>query len=120
LEGNIYILDTNKLAGSSKEGTMSLETAVAKGDTILWSTYGLEVESYVRICNISVDETYISKPKKEKYKGTNIEYWTSDVLKNPPEKIPYNIRFEIGNQSTFYTTESNSPSIKPTLNSKKS
>lgn len=116
LEGNVYILDTNKLKGSSKEGTMYLETAVTKDDIILWSTYGLEVESYVKICNIQVDETYLSKPEEKYYEGTNIQYWTSIVKETPIENTPYSIHFEVGNTTTFFSTN-NGPSVKSVINS---
>ncbi|WP_298510381.1 hypothetical protein [uncultured Kordia sp.] len=117
LEGNVYILDTNKLKGSSKEGTIYLETAVEKNDIILWSTYGLEVESYVKICDIQVNETYLSKPTEEYYQGTNIQYWTSTVKKVPTQNIPYSIHFEVGNTTTLFATKSNGPSVKSVTNS---
>ncbi|MEM6719426.1 MAG: hypothetical protein AAF611_08940 [Bacteroidota bacterium] len=112
LDGNMYLFDTNKLQGSTKEGTSNLESAVQKNDQVLWSTYGLEVESYVKICDITVDETYLTKPKAEYYEGTNIQYWTSRVLKTPETTIPYSIQFEVGDTTTLFATKKG-PSIKP-------
>lgn len=112
LEGNMYLFDTNKLQGSTKEGTINLESAVKKDDQVLWSTYGLEVESYVKICDITVDKNYLTQPKAEYYEGTNIQYWSSRVLKTPEKNIPYSIQFEVGDPTTLFATKKG-PSIKP-------
>lgn len=112
LEGNVHIMDTNKLNGSSNEGTLVLETAVKKGDELVWSTYGLEVESYVEISDIKVDTEFLIKPVQEFYEGTNISYWKTTVIKTPKDTVPYSIDFYVGNKSiTFSTIEG--PHIKP-------
>jgi hypothetical protein len=118
LEKNAYFMDTNKLNGSSNEGSMHLETAVDLGDIIIWTCYGLEVESYVQISNIDVNEKYMTKPKQHFYEGTNIPYWQSSVTKVPEEQFNYVIHFEVGNTTTYYAA--GTPSIKPGNNTQKS
>jgi len=112
LEGNVHLMDNNKLNGSSNQGTLFLETAVKKGDELVWSTYGLEVESYVEISGIEVDTNFLKKPVKEFYEGTNISYWKSTVIDTPIDIVPYSIDFYVGNRNTIFSTNIG-PSIKP-------
>ncbi|CAM1364047.1 hypothetical protein [Tenacibaculum xiamenense] len=117
LDKNLYLMDNNKLNGSNNEGTASLETAIQKGDELVWSTFGLEVESYVEINTIKVNKTYITEPVKSYYDGTNIPYWTATVLKAPTKKMGYTIDFNVGDTKTVFSI-TNGPSIKPIIKKK--
>ncbi len=112
LEENGHLMDTNKLNGSRNEGTFLLETAVKKGDELIWSAYGLEVESYVEISDIKVNKNFLKEPVKEFYEGTNISYWKSTVIKAPKNTVSYSIDFYVGNKKTIFSTNEG-PSIKP-------
>jgi hypothetical protein len=112
LQGNVHLMDTNKLNGSINEGTLVLETAVKEGDELIWSTFGLETESYVEISDITVNFEFLNKPIRKVYDGTNISYWESKVIKTPTGKIPYSIRFCVGSSGAIFSTIKG-PSIKP-------
>ena len=103
LQGNINILDNNRLSGSLDEGTDVLKTTIKKDDTLVWTTFGLEVESFVEISNISIDPL-ICEPVKKYYIGTNIPYWIATIKKDLLEEIPYSLSFLVGNNPQEFST----------------
>ena len=49
LSGNIFLVDNNKVSGSSGEGTEALQTAVEEGDELVWIVQPLECEAHASI-----------------------------------------------------------------------
>jgi hypothetical protein len=78
LDGNLYLYDTNKAAGSAGFGTPELHSRVRKGDTLLWNVIPLECETYVALADIEIDPR-IAEPARKVYPGTDIVFWTAEV-----------------------------------------
>ena len=64
LADNIYLMDNNKEGGSIREGTASLQTKIAVGDTIQWVVNGMEVETAVNIRSVTGPGAALCKPNK--------------------------------------------------------
>jgi hypothetical protein len=98
LSGNFYMLDTNRVEGSSELGTEHLKTKVVQGDRLVWNALALECEAYVAIEAIYIDPQFC-EPKKEFYLGTDIIYWVATVKKTPCV-LPYQLSFCLGTRRT--------------------
>ncbi|HEY6795050.1 MAG TPA: hypothetical protein VI248_10260 [Kineosporiaceae bacterium] len=95
LAGNLYLYDTNKSGGSTGHGSEDLHTRVKVGDQLLWTAFGLECETFLRIAEISMDET-VCVPERHLYPGTDVSYWIATVKKNPIGELPYRLAFTVG------------------------
>lgn len=63
LGANVYMVDTNKYAGSGAEGTNELKTELNIGDTIVWTVAPIDPGTSVEIQGFSgaaVSERYIN------------------------------------------------------------
>lgn len=104
LQGNFYLLDTNRANGSTGVGTEELRTAVRQGDNLVWSVLPLECEAYVAIDGIEIDKS-ICEPERNTYPGTDISYWSATVKKDV-DATPYHISFRLGTRVSPMTTVS--------------
>ncbi|NRB39911.1 MAG: hypothetical protein HRU20_15825 [Pseudomonadales bacterium] len=99
MSGNHYLVDNNKVNGSTEEGTEVLKTKVSKGDKVVWVAQPLETESFASIEGILIDKDYCN-PKKKYYEGTNVSYWVGIVKKDTDQhEIPYNLQFKVGSRA---------------------
>ena len=97
LSGNFYMLDTNKLNGSTGIGTENLRTVVKKGDKLIWNVFALECEAYACIDEIIIDRNYC-EPERKAYDGTDFVYWAGTVKKDI-KVLAYNLKFKLGSRS---------------------
>lgn len=95
LSGNLYLYDTNKAGGSTGHGTEDLQTRVKQGDQLLWTAFGLECETYLRIADISIDEE-VCEPRRHVYPGTDVSYWVATVKRDAIGTVPYQIAYTVG------------------------
>jgi hypothetical protein len=95
LEGNLFLYDTNKTAGSTGFGTADLRTRVSSGDTLIWNVVVLECETYAAIDGIVIDDK-ICTPERKVYPNTDIVYWTGTVKRHVAEPVPYRLKFRLG------------------------
>ena len=104
LSGQIYFVDNNKAGGSKNLGTEQLETAVEKGDRLVWTVCFLECEAYACIEDIIIDPDYC-EPELKVYQGTDVSYWTG-IVKRSVKSVPYNIRLLLGTREEPISTAS--------------
>ncbi|MFI6507118.1 hypothetical protein ACIBCT_05895 [Streptosporangium sp. NPDC050855] len=109
LDGNLYLYDTNRPAGSTGFGTPELHSRVRKGDTLLWNVIPLECETYVSLADVEIDPQ-IAEPTQKVYPGTDIVFWTAEVKQDLTEPVPYRLSFLLGTVTTPFT-----PSGRPAL-----
>ncbi|MFC4530889.1 hypothetical protein [Sphaerisporangium dianthi] len=109
LDGNLYLYDTNRAAGSSGFGTPELRSLVRKGDTLLWNVIPLECETYVALADIEIDPR-IAEPTRRVYPGTDIVFWTAEVKEALTKPVPYRLSFLLGTVGTPFT-----PTARPAL-----
>ncbi|MER5862903.1 hypothetical protein [Kitasatospora sp. NPDC002040] len=103
MQGNLYLYDTNRAAGSTGLGTEELRTKVHRGDQLLWNVLALECEAYVGIAGIEIDPEFC-EPERKVYPGTDVAYWTATVKKDSAEPVPYRISFLLGTRAEAVTT----------------
>jgi len=96
--GHVYLLDDNKLNGSTDEGTETLRTKVRLGDRLVWTVHPLEVESAVRIVWIAVDKAYCD-PEEREYENTGVTYWVGTVKKDLEKAVPYRLTLSCGGRN---------------------
>ena len=94
LDGNFYLMDSNKAYGSTFQGTQNLKTLVKLGDKLVWNVQPLECEAFASIADIIIDKD-ICEPKKKLYGGTDVNYWVG-IVKKDVEHVPYKIAFKVG------------------------
>ncbi len=94
----LWLTDSNKLGGSTGSGTMSLQTRVQKGDTLIWTSQPLEVEVFAGIHGVEIDSAYC-EPEQGVFVGTDIGYWAGVIKKDPEDNvIPYRLSFLLGSR----------------------
>jgi hypothetical protein len=98
LAGQVYLMDNNRLNGSTHEGTEVLKTAVKNGDEIIWVVALLECEASVRITRIDIDKEFC-EPKPNVYEGTNVTYWLGVIKKDLDGDVPYNLGFHLASKT---------------------
>src|SRR5262249_37597397 len=103
LQGNLYLLDTNRAGGSTGLGTEELRTRVQGGDQILWTVLPLECEAYVSIDDIMIDKE-VCEPVQKTYPGTDISYWVGTIKKDDTGVTTYQISFKLGTRTDPMTT----------------
>ncbi|GII77033.1 hypothetical protein Sru01_20150 [Sphaerisporangium rufum] len=109
LDDNLYLYDTNRIAGSSGFGTPALHSRVRKGDTLLWNVIPLECETFVALADIEIDPR-IAEPTRKVYPGTDIVFWTAEVKQDLTEPALYRLSFLLGTVGTPFT-----PNARPAL-----
>lgn len=92
--GNLYLLDNNRLGGSSGEGTEVLKTMVNEGDQLVWTVMSLEPEAYASIDGILIDSDYC-EPEQKTYEGSDVTYWVGKVKKKL-QTVPYKLKVAVG------------------------
>ncbi len=104
LSGQIYLMDSNKVNGSTAQGTEHLKTVVEKGDKLVWIVGPLECEAYAAIDDIIIDKDCCEVEKKT-YEGTDISYWSGTVKKDVT-LTPYSMKFKVGTRDEPIATAS--------------
>jgi hypothetical protein len=96
LDGNLYLMDTNRLNGSRDQGSARLKTAVGKGDRLIWVARMLECEADLSIVGIGIDSS-VGEPSEHYYPGTNVTYWEVVVKEElrDHESIPYCLEYKL-------------------------
>jgi len=98
LDGAVWLVDSNKTAGSTNEGTRQLKTAVSKGDELIWTTMSLECEAFAAIESIEIDPAYC-EIERGVFDGTDVRYWHGRIKKDPGSSvIHYNVVFKLGSR----------------------
>jgi hypothetical protein len=101
LDGALWLVDSNKSGGSTREGTSQLKTAVKKGDELIWTVMSLECEAFAAIESIEIDPAYCEVTRGV-YEGTDISFWLGKVKKDPGSSvIPYNVHVRLGTRAGF-------------------
>ena len=95
LEGNLYMVDSNKAGGSQQEGTAALKTKVAEGDELQWIVSPLNPESFAAISGIDIPQEYC-EPEKRYFPDSDIAYWIGTVKKDVSGEVAYSITLELG------------------------
>lgn len=95
LGGNLYLFDTNKSAGSTGLGTEELRTRVRKGDRLLWTAFGLECETFVRITGVIIEKD-VCEPELQFYPGTDVSYWSGTLKRDLSTPVPYRMALIVG------------------------
>ena len=95
MDGNVFALDTNRLLGSKKNGTDSLQTAVSRGTRVTWMVAMVECEVYAALEDIIIDKS-IMQPAKQQFPGTSVSYWSGEVKSEVQAPIKYDLVFKIG------------------------
>lgn len=104
LVGQVYFMDTNKVNGSTGQGTENLQTVVSEGDTLVWIVQPLECEVYTAIDEIIIDKEYC-EPQRTFYEGTDISFWSGTVKKDVIS-VPYTMKFKVGTRAQSIATTS--------------
>jgi len=106
--GSFYLIDNNRLRGSTGEGTDSLVTRVRPGDRIVWIAMTLECEAFASITAVGIEkegQRQYCDPHSYVYPNTNIVCWVADVAANAGgARIPYNLSFRLGSRTAAMTT----------------
>lgn len=106
LSENIYLVDNNKINGSTQEGTEFLKTMVQEGDDIVWVIQPLECEAHASIENVLIDNDYCT-PEKKYYQGTDVCYWTGKIKKGINiDEIPYSLQLKVGSRVDLMASNS--------------
>jgi hypothetical protein len=98
LDGVTFLFDDNRRFGSDGLGTASLRTKVRAGDTLVWTTFPLEVEAFVGISEVVIAPA-ICKPERRRFPGSDIIYWQAIVL-DCSDEVPYQIKYFVGDDQT--------------------
>lgn len=96
LQNNVYIVDNNKAAGSQSQGTARLETAVNKGDNIVWLVSGLEVETVVDIASITGPAATIANATI--IPGALASYFVGQIAPTASGSYQYNVALMVENR----------------------
>lgn len=101
LSNALYLFDNNQMGGSGGQGTGSLRTKIAEGDVVVLVSMPLESEVFVRIDNVLIEQRFAEYVRLNcgAYPQTAVVYWTVEVVKTPPEPIPYQLMFRLGSRS---------------------
>ncbi|HYC92036.1 MAG TPA: hypothetical protein VEO54_22680 [Thermoanaerobaculia bacterium] len=112
VDGAVWLVDSNKIGGSTGQGTSRLQTAIRKGDELVWTVMSLECEAFAAIHTIDIDSAYC-EVKQGFYPGTDIGYWLGTIKKDPGELlVPYNIELILGSRTAHMSlSPSNLPAI---------
>lgn len=98
LSGNIYLVDNNKIGGSTEEGTESLKTHVKEGDDVVWVVQPMECEAHANIEGILIDSD-CCEPQMKFYEGTDVSYWVGKIKKGATQgDYPYSLQFKVGSR----------------------
>jgi len=111
--GHIYLMDDNKLNGSTGEGTEMLETKVRLGDRLVWTVHPLEVESGVRIARIEINRAYC-EPEEREYADTGVTYWVGVIKQDLDKVVLYALTLACGGRELEMPTPA-SPAAGPRL-----
>lgn len=78
LENNVYWFDNNSLLGSKNQGSDHLITVVRRGDTVMWLTSGLQVETDISIAGITGPAAAITNPLAGQF-ALGVSMWTGKI-----------------------------------------
>lgn len=79
LGDNVYLIDTNKHAGSGNEGQTELYTACKDGQVITWNVVGVAPSSDVTITQFLGQMVTDKICVPQQFTGPNGSYWTGRV-----------------------------------------
>lgn len=101
LASALYLFDNNHAGGGGGQGTGSLTTRIAEGDVVVLVSMPLESEVFVRIDDVQIEQRFAEYVKLDcgAYPQTAVVYWTVEIVKTPPEPIPYRLMFRLGSRS---------------------
>ena len=103
LDDALWLVDSNKRGGSAGGGTRHLQTAVRKGDELLWTVMALECEAFVSIEAIEIDAAYCEVTSGF-YEGTDIRFWRGTIREDPGSAVvPYNLALKLGSRRGVMT-----------------
>jgi hypothetical protein len=111
--GSFYLVDNNRMGGSTGEGSDALVTKAKPGDRIVWITMTLECEAFASITAITIAEENrrYCNPRSYVYPNTNVVCWVADIGESAEEvEIPYTISLKLGSRGQPMTTSS-SPKV---------
>ncbi|HRJ61122.1 MAG TPA: hypothetical protein PKZ97_11955 [Azospirillaceae bacterium] len=101
LANALYLFDNNQMGGSGGQGSGSLRTKIAEGDVVVLVSMPLESEVFVRIDDVLIEQRFAEYVRLNcgAYPQTAVVYWTVEVVKTPPEPIPYQLTFRLGSRA---------------------
>lgn len=106
---SFYLIDNNRMGGSTGEGSDSLITKARPGDRMVWISMTLECEAFASITDIAIEpeRQQYCNPQSYIYPNTNVVCWVAYIDEAAAgAEIPYNLTFKLGSRKQPMTTSS--------------